>query len=379
MEYGAPSTATDSAPVRPVAEGAEDWAIVVGVSRYPELGDLKGPLNDAKAFFRWLTQQAGVPRQHIKLILSPFGQSPGSVFDARPTNHMIGQAFDELQHKSFENQKKYKSRRVGRRLYIYIAGHGFSPANFNEVALLSANATHEQAHNVATRSYADHFAASGTFEQVVLFVDCCRDDIEWAKLERPKYARVKKSRALEPGKALIGFAARLAHRAREKEMSDQRVRGIFSYTLLKALNGAACDEHGEITARSLADYTYQNMKKLLSPEELTIPSINLEPQFIYDNNPDSRFVIIKPGACCTRTFPVTLHLRPEHVGKHLRIEADDLLPVTQERIQAPAEGSPRPLAWHGRLEVGTYTCQILEEGQPQALVVNGLEDAHVSL
>ncbi len=42
----------------------DDWAIVVGIRFYPELDNLDGPENDAKAFRNWLVSPTGgaVPR-----------------------------------------------------------------------------------------------------------------------------------------------------------------------------------------------------------------------------------------------------------------------------------------------------------------------------
>ena len=37
----------------------DDWAVVVGVRLYPDLGDLDGPENDAQAFYDWLVAPEG--------------------------------------------------------------------------------------------------------------------------------------------------------------------------------------------------------------------------------------------------------------------------------------------------------------------------------
>src|SRR3978361_1306446 len=56
---------------------ADHYAIVVGVSHYPALGeppdksaDLKGPENDVDAICAWLKSAGGVPEANIKVVKS---------------------------------------------------------------------------------------------------------------------------------------------------------------------------------------------------------------------------------------------------------------------------------------------------------------------
>jgi hypothetical protein len=52
---------------------------------------------------------------------------------------------------------------VGRRLYLYFAGHGFAPTD-TETALLMANATRTRGgHHIPGRSYAEWFYRAGYF------------------------------------------------------------------------------------------------------------------------------------------------------------------------------------------------------------------------
>ena len=45
------------------------WAVVIGISKYKNIPSLKYAANDAQAFYRYLTEVNGVPRDHIWLIL----------------------------------------------------------------------------------------------------------------------------------------------------------------------------------------------------------------------------------------------------------------------------------------------------------------------
>lgn len=375
-------TATKS--LQSIPDGAEDRAIVVGINRYPDpgLGDLAGPTNDARAFSRWLEERAGVPRENIRRILSsaPYRSRRMSVLDARPTNEAIGRAFDELQDLSERGAEQGVGRRIGRRLYIYLAGHGFSP-NSDEVALLMANATSTRTHHVPARVYANYFVHSGCFDQVVLFMDCCRDPFSQDALWLLPYVKVLDRAAIDRAKVLFGFSAQWTHSSREKRLGG-KVRGIFSYTLLAALNGAAPDvsvtDGTEVTARSLADYTYLNMRSLLSDEERSTPSINQEPDFDYD--PRARFTLLRFANTEPPTFPVTIHYRPEDVGRELRIFDDDATTLrAHATLPRPLRLRPGALEWKGALPPGLYLGEIPGTGRRRIFSVTGRETAHVTL
>lgn len=354
---------------------ATDWAVVVGLSRYPGLGDLDGPENDARAFHAWLTRRAGVPEARVRCIVSSdseFKSTASGVLHARPTSERIEQAFDELCELASSNDAKGEGLRVGRRLYIFLAGHGFTPTG-EEVALLVANATRDRTYHVAGRPYANYFVKAGIFDEVVLFMDCCRERyLRQVPLRVPPYVDLTDPTAVERSKILFGFATRWSRMSREKPMPDGKVRGVFSTALLAGLNGAAADSHGDITARSLADYLYNHMKSLLSPEELKDDDIPKEPELVYDPNPNARFLLLlgHPEAAAPR-FPVTVHLRPEDAGRDVEILDSGL------RMAARAH-APGP-EWRVELEPGMYLCQVREAGRPQPFEVSGLRGLEVRM
>jgi hypothetical protein len=56
---------------------SDHYAIVIGLSAYPKLGDppganLKGPENDADAVYEWLTnpEEGGLPAENVKRVCS---------------------------------------------------------------------------------------------------------------------------------------------------------------------------------------------------------------------------------------------------------------------------------------------------------------------
>src|SRR5713226_2019709 len=155
------------------AVAADDRAIVVGISRYPALGDLAGPENDAKAFDAWLRSASGgdVPGDNIDRILSSDFPPCQNAVSAKPTAEAVKEAIDKL-HFIGESGGAY----VGRRLYLFMAGHGFAPS-YTDAALLMANAAiNRTGHHFPGRPYADWFRESAFFKEVVLLMDCCGEN-----------------------------------------------------------------------------------------------------------------------------------------------------------------------------------------------------------
>src|SRR5262245_55141594 len=130
-----------------MAKNDKDYAIIVGIEVYPAFdpnGPLKGPENDARAFRDWVISPTGgnVPndKDHVVLIVSSdYKPAPKTPDDARPMIMDVHSAFERLQNKAQQNADKGKGLQVGRRLYIYMAGHGFAPRD-DQTALLMANA-----------------------------------------------------------------------------------------------------------------------------------------------------------------------------------------------------------------------------------------------
>ena len=158
-----------------------DYAVIAGIWAYPELDSLDAPENDAKAFYDWVVSPAGgaVPKAHVRLIVSSQFDPPfPSATAARPKMDQVLEAMEALQDIAEANRKKGKGYSTGRRLYLYFAGHGFAPTK-DQTALLMANATRIRAgapYHILGPYCADWFFSAGFFDEVVLFMDCCRDN-----------------------------------------------------------------------------------------------------------------------------------------------------------------------------------------------------------
>jgi len=312
-----------------------DRAIIVGIRKYPGLGEpLDGPENDARKVHEWVTSKAGggVPPQSARLILSSdFGAMQGPL-DARPTLEAIQHEFDLLQDEAEKNDNEGNGFRVGRRLYLFFSGHGFEPDKDN-VALLMANATPSRGYHVAATLYADYFRRAGIFDEVLLFMDCCRQPMASFPTNRPPYMESLASDAPEKGKWLKAFATKWSRKSREKKI-DGVAHGIFTSALLRGLKGEAPrDAAGQITDETLASFLYDHMKDPLTKAELDDPDIPKQPDINYDQDPNNRLVIVGGGASGLR---VVFKTRPESNGQELVVSGGQPLKlVLKKAITVP--------------------------------------------
>ncbi len=115
-----------------------DFAVVIGLNYYPNLGDLKGAEPDALAFAEWLRSEAEVPPCNIQLITSSMYGPVSDALEARPNCVDVDRPFRRL----LALGRAISPKRVGRRLYIFLAGHGFSP-DWDTASMFTADALNE--------------------------------------------------------------------------------------------------------------------------------------------------------------------------------------------------------------------------------------------
>lgn len=338
----------------------DDWAIVVGICTYPGLSNLDGPENDAKAFYEWVISPGGgdVPKDNVARILSSDFAPADLPRKAEPTAVKVQQAFDDL--KSFAESNE-DGLRTGRRLYVYLSGHGCAP-RFKDSALLTANATPKRAsYHILGKLYADWFLCSNYFDEAILFMDCCRESYPQTPRNIPKYPDTTGPRAIDDAKFFYGFGTKWSRLSRERKMADGLVHGVFTTALLEGLKGAACDpKNGQITDSSLGNYLYNNMKNFLSPEDLEDPDIPREPDLEYNKNPQNPLLI---STVTVPKFPVTINLAQTTEGKSLKILGDKFQEVESLIASPPAQTIP--------LTRGTYMAQVLSDGLQKSFEVTG--------
>lgn len=344
----------------------DDWAVVVGIKTYPGLSNLDGPENDARDFYDWLVSPTGgdVPVAQVRLILSP-DPPPSTPTDAVPTTQQIEAAFDYLDDIANRDEN---NGRVGRRLYLYFSGHGFAP-DFEQAALLMANATQKRTGlHLLGKPYADWFFRSGYFREVVLFMDCCQEKYSKTVPRPIHFNEITDFAAIEEGKRFYGFGTKWSRLAQERMMEDGKVHGVFTTALLKALRGAAADNNRNITANSLADWLYNNMRKLLSEDALKNDEISKDPDLQYEKNPLKTFVFATVAAI--PRFKVTVHVPAASAAKTLRVLGDKLAVVASVVAASPVTELS--------LQPGLYLAEIVADDLAKNFEVTGLGEEDVS-
>lgn len=228
----------------------EDHAILLAVNRYPGLSSLQGPENDAKAFRDWLVSPEGgaVPDTQVISILSSDPPTPSDLYDEHPTVRDFHRALDKL---TLDAQRQFKAR-AGRRLYLFLAGHGFTAGAIkNDPALFTAEAQAYDAVHIAAPRYATRMADAGLFDEIVLVMDCCQDFFFTKEVMNPTWMPPARNMTNQV-KVFQAFGAPRGQAAFEDAAQPGGpVRGNFSRIWCEALATAEADENGWVTSETV--------------------------------------------------------------------------------------------------------------------------------
>lgn len=331
-----------------------DWALVVGINRYPltsGLPPLSGAVRDAEGFFQWATDPLGgaVPNDgiHARLLKSPDDSITGPL----PPRPVLGdvQTF-------FDDMKSHLNGRSGRRLYIYLSGHGISPAGVEAVrhaALLMANSKPPRDWpNFPGDVWAHGARNSACFREVVLVMDCCQDRQEKATVGTHTLGEpVPDSKDCH---LVELYATEWDSKAREEEFGEPREKmGIFTHSLLEVLKS------GKMDGRLLKESVLKHFSSLNLPSSKNQkPRIGTEeelPHFTF--NEDAAEPI----------SPVTIL---NHAGSRPRIQ---LLPLNARR-STPVDTSKWEFKgdrWYGNLSPSTYEVRMPSGNDPLFIVYAG--------
>jgi hypothetical protein len=328
-------------------------AIVVGIRQYAELPPrLEGPKNDAEMFHDWVRKHGGVHETDAKLILGD-EPPPVAAVNANPTEEALKYEFDCLEDEALKNNGC-----AGDRLYLYLSGHGFGQS-LSDASLLMANATMQRPrHHIPGSLWADHFFANGYFKEVILFLDCCRERYSMATLNGPGNPMPVPP---DGARRFYGFATKYGKLAVERRI-DGVMHGVFTATLMDALNGGASEEDGRITGESLKAYLFQNMKGFLSAEDLADQDVAKEPD-LYCEPPEEEFVIatVQP-----KKYPITIPLPAGSETKSRQLIGEQ---GGRKFVQIANAGPDGTLQWQLELMRGTY--QLLLNGDSYVVTVKG--------
>lgn len=297
----------------------DDRGIVVGITTYPDISPLQGPERDAEEFYDWLTSPTGgdVPSGRVEKIVSSAFQPQPPAAPARLPAQEVAQAFDRLHAEAFRTGIP---KRLGRRLYVYAAGHGAAlpfaaDPERSDSAFLVADATKFNATHVMTKVRALYFLNAGIFDEIVVFMDCCRIPLSLIP-NYPSYVNATAIDTLETERrAFFAFATKWGLNAREKPF-DGVVRGVFTATLMAGLRGDAANPNGTITSSSLRNYLLNHMKDRLTPTEQLDPDIPKRPD-VPAPAVELVFTTVPPPRVTVRvTFP------PQAANQLIRVRGD---------------------------------------------------------
>lgn len=236
---------------------ADHYAILLAINNYPGLRDLGGPENDIAAFADWLRDPAGgdVDPNNIRIVKSSDFPAVLDPNDANPQER----AFISLLDKLLRDANRNWLNRVGKRLYLYMAGHGFTAgASVSDPALFTAVAQNGDTAHIAGFRYASKIANAGFFDEIVLVMDCCQDvlkasqviDPTWSPPDRNKTAGVKLLQAYGAPRGQAAFE--------REETPGGPKRGFFSTVFIEALRTAKPDAAtGFVTGTTLKDQFQQ--------------------------------------------------------------------------------------------------------------------------
>lgn len=235
----------------------DHYAILVAITRYPGLSCLNGPENDADDFKSWLLDESGgnLDEERIKVISSskfPPIEDPEEPYDANPTETEFKKVLDSWLKEKDEEGKLVWRDRVGKRLYLFFAGHGFTAGTLPDPALFTAQAQDGDIAHIAGLRYASKIRNAGFFDEIVLVMDCCQDVLKASQVLDPSWNPPDNS-ASNKVMLMEAYAAPRGKKAREGAEGLGPVRGYFSYVFLQALRNAPADADGYVTARAVED------------------------------------------------------------------------------------------------------------------------------
>ncbi|MEP7305621.1 MAG: caspase family protein [Acidobacteriota bacterium] len=299
----------------------DDYGLVVGINEYAEPpGALEGAKQDARDFLDWLKSSSGanVPEKNV----DPFVR----LSDAKrtePTYSTLLTLLVAIRKRAPGGSKK----RVGRRLYIFLAGHGISPpTDLDETGLVTVEAEDQLMPCLPGKQSADGFVLTGRFDEVLLFMDCCRVTDLLQKQNVIPIVEKPDPNAAAKVKRFYVYAAAFGKPARE--VRDNGVtRGIFSRVLIDALRGAASpDPDGRLTTTQLRAYLEREMKNVVINGEEQVPKFPSTDEIVLVHGLTPRRVAIN----------VTFAAPIDHIA--VLDGGNRLAPVTPDDMVATATG-----------------------------------------
>lgn len=205
-------------------EQLPDFGLAIGVDHYPRFRSLRGAIDDAVRFHTWLCEPdgAGVAPEHARLVVST----------AQPVAPLQDQVDDAI----LELLIAADRLGGGRRLYVYFGGHGAaSPSESgDDVALLLAKWSRNLARlALSVEQYRGRLASVGVFQELAIFLDCCRTTSSGA-VGLPPMITFQPTGERRPTRSFVAYATEIGRPAFE-QAEDGHWQGVFTRCLLAIL------------------------------------------------------------------------------------------------------------------------------------------------
>lgn len=253
---------------------AQDFAIVIGINRYDNASvNLSSPVNDAKAVARWLVDPDGgglpVPASWRQGdFVEPVATTDlPAVLERQSQGNPVDQCIlllSEVGSRSEVGQREitralvvaanFASANTGRRIYFYFSGHGVSRVA-NDVLMCHSEWSSFTPHANYSSSYlhSDYLnRCGGDFDEVVMWLDCCRNVSMLTVPSNSPLACYKDSNPDQ--KRVITYAAGHDSFAYQADEISETGLSVFTEVLLEALRHAECQETGCVTWQSVSNY-----------------------------------------------------------------------------------------------------------------------------
>jgi len=350
--------------VTPPAPNPHDHAVVIGISRYADveagwITALQGPDNDAADVAAWLRDPAGggLPHDNVHVVRSADAPDPFTADHVEPHQQMVMRALDDvaqLEQTTFEGQW------AGRRLYVYVSGHGFANVR-DEAALVTAEATKATPLNVLVTDWVRWMAQAAPFQELVFWGDTCSTRTLATRFTRCALPDVFSAKAPQV-RTFAAYAAPVGLVAVENLMPDGQWHGAFTYALLQGLKGAAVTP---VTSDSLRDYLLNAMRAFLPDRDRRRPTVAKEPSFGFTD-------AMQFSAPPRLGFPVTLRFGRGVLGQRVRIGVSPAAPPVAETVLDAEE-------WTVELQPGAFAVFLEGGATHQFEVVGGGADGPVDV
>ncbi len=346
----------------------EDHAIVVGIASYPRLNpppvtsaDLQSPSTDADAVAEWLKEGGGLKEENVRVLRAGLPDS-GEPSVRQATIRDEFRRLDDIA----EKHRKQGIQKVGRRLYLYMSGHGFSPDRYLG-ALYTSDATSRDPLHCYASAWLKWFQDAAYFEEYVLWMDCCMDRI-FTYVPEPIFPPRGGSNAT--GRAFVGLAAQRSLKTVERPIAEDsgKVHGIFTWTLLQGLKGEAADPvTGQITGRSLGDYLINTMKVHLTTADLANPQIAKEPEVPFT---DPKMIFAQNVV--VKKCQVTFTFDPLLAAKKFQVWGG--FPPSPQKLTTDAEGRAQVC-----LQLGLFVVEMASAGLRQSFEILSKDDLEINV